>query len=167
MSASRCCTPSIRLWWRVQSALQQSVIAAASEPETQLNKLINKAVSVLGTALEPMDLITKWREQHKLWNINGKSYATSSHGGNSSRREIKTSLSPATLKLLLEDPEVFQGQKGYVIPLVSSGSTPGFIPSWKCLKKNLQGEATRRHPKQMPKQPQLSPFNAEEPGFHF
>jgi len=38
---------------------------------------------------------------------------------------------------------------------------PGPHLSWMCLE-NLQREAFRRHPNQMPQPPQLTPFNAEE-----
>jgi len=47
----------------------QFTAAAASEPETQRNKLMKKAGSVLGTALEHMDLIVNRRMLHKLKNI--------------------------------------------------------------------------------------------------
>jgi len=53
--------------------------------------------------------------------------------------------------------EAFPGQKGYIIPPASSGSAPGSPSSRTCLK-NLQREATRRHPNQMPKPPQLTLF---------
>jgi len=61
-----------------------------------------------------------------------------------------------TLQLLLRDPEVFPGSKGYIIPPVSSGSTSGPPPS-RMRTENLQREATRRHRNQMSEPPQLTP----------
>jgi len=53
-----------------------------------------------------------------------------------------------TLQLLLGDPKTFPGQKGNKIPPASSATALGSPP--------------RRHPNQMPKPPQLTPFDAEE-----
>ena len=64
-------------------------------------------------------------------------------------------------QFLLGDPEAFPGQLGYVIPPVSSRSTSWSPTSWMC-PENLQGEAPRRHPDQMPEPPQLAPFDAKE-----
>ena len=56
------------LLWQVKP----SVGAAASEPETKkLNKMIKKAGSVLGTALEPLELVVERRMLCKLLNIMG------------------------------------------------------------------------------------------------
>ena len=60
-------------------------------------------------------------------------------------------------QFLLGDPEAFPGQLGYVIPPVSSGSPT----CWTC-PENIQGEAPRRHPDQMPEPPQLAPFETKE-----
>ena len=64
-----------------------------------------------------------------------------------------------TLQLLLGGPEVLPGQKGYIIPPASPRSALGPPPSGL---ENLQSEATRRHPNQMSKPPQLAPFEVEE-----
>jgi len=52
-----------------------------------------------------------------------------------------------TLQLLLRDPELFPGQKGYKIPPASSG------PAQK---------ATWKHPSSMPKPPQLTHLEVEK-----
>jgi len=80
-------------------------------------------------------------------------------GGSRVSRVPQTSFSPATL--LLGDAEAFPGQMRYIIPPAVSGSAPGFPPSRMCLE-NLEGEAPGRHPNQMLKPPQLTPFDAEE-----
>ena len=66
-----------------------------------------------------------------------------------------------SLQLLVGDPEGFPGQKGHIIPPASPGSALGPPPSRTC-PENLQREATRRHPNQVPEPPQLTPFDAEE-----
>jgi len=58
-------------------------------------------------------------------------------------------------------PQAFTGQKGHIISPASPGSALGPPPSRMCLE-NLQREATRRHPNQMPGLPQLTPFNEGE-----
>jgi len=62
-----------------------------------------------------------------------------------------------TVQLLLGDLKEFQGQKGHIIPPARSGSAPRPPPSWTC-PKNLQREATRLHPNQMPEPPQWTSF---------
>lgn len=58
-------------------------------------------------------------------------------------------------------PRLFQDRGGYIIPSVCSGSTIRSPPSWVC-PDELQGEAFRRHPSQMPEPPWLDPINAKE-----
>ncbi|KAF7649936.1 hypothetical protein LDENG_00133850 [Lucifuga dentata] len=58
------------------------------------------------------------------------------------------------------------GQMGYVIHPMCSGSAPGSPPSWTC-PEYLQREMSRRYHNQMPKPPQLAPFNAKEQKFYF
>ncbi|KAF7646868.1 hypothetical protein LDENG_00181350 [Lucifuga dentata] len=48
----------------------------------------------------------------------------------------------------------------YVISAVCSGSSLESPHSWTCLE-NLQREASRRRPNQMPDPPQLASFNAK------
>ena len=86
-------------------------------------------------------------------------YLRSGRGGNGSRRDIPLCID--TFQLLLRYPEEFTDQKGYKIPGVSSGSALGPFPSQIC-PQNLLREASRRHPKLMPKPPQLTHFDAEE-----
>ena len=59
------------LLWQVQFFLKSSVGAAASEPETLRNNKMMKAGSVLGTALEPLELVVERRMLCKLLNIMG------------------------------------------------------------------------------------------------
>lgn len=62
---------------------------------------------------------------------------------------------PSPLRFLLGNPR-------YIIPPVSSGSTPrGLIPSWTC-PENLKRKAPTRHPDQMPKPSSLAPFDEKK-----
>lgn len=58
-------------------------------------------------------------------------------------------------QLLLGDHKVFPGQMIYIIPPADSGSAVGSPPRSLCMV-NLQGEAPRMYPNQMPKPP--TPF---------
>ena len=69
--------------------------------------------------------------------------------GNRSRRETQTPFSPVTLS------SYSWGILRRIIPPASPGSAPGPPLSRTC-PENLQREATRRHPNQMPEQPQRS-----------
>ena len=66
----KCCISFTSLLWQVPFSLQPSIGALASEPATpqKLNKLIKKAGSVLGTALELLELVGERRMLHKLLN---------------------------------------------------------------------------------------------------
>lgn len=55
-------------------------------------------------------------------------------------------------------PKVFRYT---VVPPVCPGSAPGLLSSWAFLK-HLHGEASRRHPNQIPEPPQLAPLNSKE-----
>ncbi len=73
--------------------------------------------------------------------------------GSSSSREPQTSLSPAT-----------SASSDWQIPRRSQASAwvcPGPPPSWTSPEHHCR-EATRKHPYQMPKPPQLAPFNIKE-----
>lgn len=56
---------------------------------------------------------------------------------------------------------MFPGQMRHIIPPAASGSATESPPSCLC-PENLQREASRRHPNQMPDPPQLAPFEAKE-----
>ncbi|MED6274545.1 hypothetical protein CHARACLAT_017559 [Characodon lateralis] len=64
------------------------------------------------------------------------------------------------------DPTAFPGQAGNEAPPASSKSYLGSPPSGTCTK-NLQREAPRRYPDQMPEPPQLIPFSAERQQLYF
>ena len=68
MSALKCCICSTSLLWIVQSAFQPSPRGYSIRAK-ELNRLIKKAGSLLRTALEPLELIIKRRNLHKLVNI--------------------------------------------------------------------------------------------------
>ncbi len=58
------------------------------------------------------------------------------------------------------NPEAFPGHYRDIISPLGPGSTPGPLHSWTYLGHHR--EVTRRHPQQMPKPPQLAPFNTKE-----
>ncbi len=65
------------------------------------------------------------------------------------------------LLLLRGNTEAFPGQSGDIIPAACPGSSPESPPSGTC-PEHLPGEASRRHPEQMPDPPQLAPRDVEE-----
>ncbi|KAK3507438.1 hypothetical protein QTP70_020628 [Hemibagrus guttatus] len=65
------------------------------------------------------------------------------------------------LQLFWRDPEAFPGQPRDIVSPACPGSSPGPLPGGAC-PIHLPRETSRRHPKQMPEPPQLSPFNVEE-----
>lgn len=66
-----------------------------------------------------------------------------------------------TSQLLLGDPEAFPGQMRYIIPPAGSGSAQGSPPSWPC-QENIQREAPRRHPNQLPRTTSAGSFQRKE-----
>uniref|UniRef100_A0A3B5AAH1 Butyrophilin subfamily 3 member A2-like Ig-C domain-containing protein n=1 Tax=Stegastes partitus TaxID=144197 RepID=A0A3B5AAH1_9TELE len=66
-----------------------------------------------------------------------------------------------TFQLFLGDPEAFPGQLRNIILLAGSGSAPESPPRWTC-SEDLQRKPCRRHPNQMSKTPQLTPFDTKE-----
>ena len=83
--------------------------------------------------------------------------------GSSLSREFQTSLTQATLQLLLGDPEAFLGQMRYIIPLMHSGCTPRPPTSWTCLV-NLQQKAPGRPLDPMPRTTSTALFRHEDAG---
>ncbi|KAK3509598.1 hypothetical protein QTP70_006792 [Hemibagrus guttatus] len=65
------------------------------------------------------------------------------------------------LQLFRRDPEAFPGQPRGIVSPACPGSSPGSLPGGAC-PEHLPRETSRRHPKQMPASPQLSPFDVEE-----
>ncbi|KAI3365133.1 hypothetical protein L3Q82_010117, partial [Scortum barcoo] len=65
------------------------------------------------------------------------------------------------LQLFRGDPEAFPGQPRDIVSPACPGSSPGPPPGGTCLE-HLPREASRGHPKQMPKPPQLTPLDAKE-----
>lgn len=68
-------------------------------------------------------------------------------------------------QLLLGDLK-YSGQRGCIIPAVSSGSAPGSSPSRIC-RENLLREMPKMHTNQMPKPRQLTPFCAKKLQLYF
>uniref|UniRef100_A0A8C6KI56 Ig-like domain-containing protein n=1 Tax=Nothobranchius furzeri TaxID=105023 RepID=A0A8C6KI56_NOTFU len=68
-------------------------------------------------------------------------------------------------QLLRQDPKAFPDQIGDVTSPTCPGSTRG-PPAGRTCPKHLPREASRRHPDQMPKPPQLTPFDPEEQRFY-
>ncbi|KAK3515850.1 hypothetical protein QTP70_034718 [Hemibagrus guttatus] len=64
-------------------------------------------------------------------------------------------------KLFWRDPEAFRGQPRDIVSPACPGSSPGSIPGG-AFPEHLPRETSRKKPKQMPKPPQLSPFDVEE-----
>ncbi|KAK3506551.1 hypothetical protein QTP70_009032 [Hemibagrus guttatus] len=82
--------------------------------------------------------------------------------GSSLSRDAQTSLSPDTSSSSSGgDPEAFPGQPRDIVSPACPGSSPGPLPCGAC-PEHLPRETSRRHPKQMPKPPQLPPFDVEE-----
>ncbi|KAK3533720.1 hypothetical protein QTP70_024318, partial [Hemibagrus guttatus] len=65
------------------------------------------------------------------------------------------------LQLFRRDPEAFPGQPRDIVSQACPGSSLGPLPGGAC-PEHLPREMSRRHPKQMPEPPQLSPFDVEE-----
>ncbi|KAK3525040.1 hypothetical protein QTP86_013476 [Hemibagrus guttatus] len=65
------------------------------------------------------------------------------------------------LQLFWRDPKAFPGQPKDIVSPACPGSSPGPLPGGAC-PEHLSRETSRRHPKQMPEPPQLSPFDVEE-----
>uniref|UniRef100_A0A8C6MLL2 Endothelial PAS domain protein 1 n=1 Tax=Nothobranchius furzeri TaxID=105023 RepID=A0A8C6MLL2_NOTFU len=68
-------------------------------------------------------------------------------------------------QFLRQDPKAFPDQIGDVTSPTCPGSTRG-PPAGRTYPKHLPREASRRHPDQMPKPPQLTPFDPEEQRFY-
>ncbi|KAI3368147.1 hypothetical protein L3Q82_007809 [Scortum barcoo] len=84
------------------------------------------------------------------------------HRGSSLSRDAQTSLTPRHfLQLFRGDPEAFPGQLRDIVSLACPRSSPGPPPGGTCLE-HLPREASRGHPKQMPKPPQLTPLDVKE-----
>ena len=79
-------------------------------------------------------------------------------GGNRFRTETQAFHSTAPPG---ESQGISRPKRDHMIPPECFGSAPGPPKSWTC-PENLQREATRRHPNQMPKPPHLAPFDAQE-----
>ncbi|KAK3530867.1 hypothetical protein QTP70_003638 [Hemibagrus guttatus] len=65
------------------------------------------------------------------------------------------------LQLFRRDPEAFPGQPRDIVSPACPESSPGSLPGVAC-PEHLPRETSRRHPKQIPEPPQLSPFDVEE-----
>ncbi|KAK3574555.1 hypothetical protein QTP86_010175 [Hemibagrus guttatus] len=65
------------------------------------------------------------------------------------------------LQLFWRDPEAFPGQPRDIVSKACPRSSPGSLPGGAC-PEHLPRETSRRHPKQMPEPPQLSPLDVEE-----
>ncbi|KAK3562882.1 hypothetical protein QTP86_011118 [Hemibagrus guttatus] len=68
---------------------------------------------------------------------------------------------PQVPKLFRKDPKAFPGQPRDIVSPACPGSSPWSLPGGAC-PEHLPRETSRRHPKQMPEPPQLSPFDVEE-----
>uniref|UniRef100_A0A8C6PQA5 Nicastrin n=1 Tax=Nothobranchius furzeri TaxID=105023 RepID=A0A8C6PQA5_NOTFU len=68
-------------------------------------------------------------------------------------------------QLLRQDPKAFPDQIGDVTSPTCPGSTRG-PPADRTCPKHLPRQASGRHPDQMPKPPQLAPFDPEEQRFY-
>ena len=84
-----------------------------------------------------------------------------SHWQQAQKVILEALLPSNTSQLLLGNPETFPGQMRYIIPPVSSGSAPGSPPSWSC-QENIQREAPRRHPNQLPRTTSAGSFQLKE-----
>ncbi|KAI3359201.1 hypothetical protein L3Q82_002718 [Scortum barcoo] len=65
------------------------------------------------------------------------------------------------LQLFQGDPEAFPGQLRDIVSPACPGSSPRPPPGGTCLEHHPR-EASRRHPKEMPKPPQLTPLDVKE-----
>lgn len=89
-------------------------------------------------------------------------YPKLSSSGSRLSRALQMSSSPAAISSCSwKKPKACPNQIRYIISPVASGDTWRSLPSWTCLV-NLHREAPRRHLIQMPKTPQLAPFNTKE-----
>ncbi|KAI3355635.1 hypothetical protein L3Q82_004174 [Scortum barcoo] len=78
------------------------------------------------------------------------------------RKDAQTSLTPDTSSSSSGgDPEAFPGQPRDIVSPACPGSSRRPPPGGTCLE-HLPREASRGHPKQMPKPPQLTPLDAKE-----
>ncbi|KAK3574391.1 hypothetical protein QTP86_006581 [Hemibagrus guttatus] len=65
------------------------------------------------------------------------------------------------LQLFWRDPKAFPGHLRDIVSPACPGSSLGSLPGGTC-PEHLPRKMSRRHPKQMPEPPQLSPFDVEE-----
>ncbi|KAI3360480.1 hypothetical protein L3Q82_002269 [Scortum barcoo] len=84
-------------------------------------------------------------------------------GGSSLSRDAQTSPHPRHFLQLLPggSSEAFPGQPRDIVSPACPGSSPRPPPGGTCLE-HLPREASRGHPKQMPKPPQLTPLDVKE-----
>lgn len=90
--------------------------------------------------------------------LSSSAYSGSNLGGSRLTRVFHMFLPPAMFQLLHGDPEVFLGQRGYVIPPVRSGPALVSPPRWMC-PENLQRKGPRRHSNQTLDPPRLGLYN--------
>ncbi|KAK3558536.1 hypothetical protein QTP86_019007 [Hemibagrus guttatus] len=79
--------------------------------------------------------------------------------------ELEMGMLNSRPKLFRRDPEAFPGQPRDIVSPACPGSSPGPLPGGAC-PEHLPRETSWRHPKQMPKPPQLPPFDVEEQRFY-
>lgn len=91
-------------------------------------------------------------------NVNGKAYCLGT-----SIKKSSIHLQSHTFQFLLGNAETIPGQTRYIISPAGSGSTPGSPSSWVFLE-NLQRQAPKKHPNQIPKPPKVPhPIPEAEP----
>ncbi|KAI3375867.1 hypothetical protein L3Q82_004138 [Scortum barcoo] len=99
--------------------------------------------------------------------VSSSSSSSSAWSGTGSRRQQSEQRCPDFphprhfLQLFRGDPEAFPGQPRDIVSPACPGSSPRPPPGGTCLE-HLPREASRGHPKQMPKPPQLTPLDAKE-----